>query len=677
MARLPPFGPGLLALALGLASPVRATPDPPAAPPDVPNEPPRGAPCVEAPTRDAEGAIPPTDRGDGRGGTVEEIVVRGVRLPQAKAGLAAGASVTVVDAGRYAGEAKGVAELVATSPGVAVTDHGFGGYAALSIRGSSAEQVKVLLDGVPINPSMGGGVDLSSIPPQWISRVEIVRGTEGVHHGSGALGGVVNVVTVAPRAGTWSTSAAGGSSGTWQADVRGAAGGDAWAVLAAAAASTTTGRFSYLFDDHVASTPDMLRDRVHNASATAGALVKAFALAGGGRLDVAAQLSGGRRDLPGSPYHPTPEDWQEDARGLASARFRRPGPGRLFLFASASTRVDRVDARLEDLGGVVARQRGVDTTAAAGAEWTGTAASVAAELEAGMERLWADGMRDRGRTTLAATFSGEALALDGRARLGPGVRIERRGDLAGVSAKLGGALGPWGPLSLRASGGRTYRAPSFAELYLQQGFVAPNPDLRPEVGIGGDAAVVADGRFGTATVGAFATLYRDLVVYESVSFRRLAPQNAAKSAVRGVEAELATAPSRRLAGLSAALAYTLTDSATLRGREGVLGSELPRKPRHRLFARVAVDAAAAGAHVEAQWISRQWLDTANVVAIPAALTFGAGASVQLWRAAGLRLHVEARNLLDDRTLGDTYGYPLPGRSVFVTLRATGSNEERQ
>jgi iron complex outermembrane receptor protein len=256
------------------------------------------------------------------------------------------------------------------------------------------------------------------------------------------------------------------------------------------------------------------------------------------------------------------------------------------------------------------------------------------------------------------------------------VRLERTGDYDGVSAKLGGSLAISGPLSLRASAGRTYRVPSFTELYLQQGVIAPNPNLVPEVGVGGDAAVVAEGRLGSASVGAFATLYENLIVYQAVSFRRLAPVNDARSRVRGLEAELATAPLRRLAGLSTTLAYTFTDSATLRGREDVLGLDLPRKPRHRLYGRLGVGGPAADAHGEVQWISEQWLGFGHALPIDEALTLGAGASVRLWKAAGLRLHVEVRNLLDDRTLGDTYGNPLPGRTVLATIRAGNQTERR-
>lgn len=252
------------------------------------------------------------------------------------------------------------------------------------------------------------------------------------------------------------------------------------------------------------------------------------------------------------------------------------------------------------------------------------------------------------------------------------MRLERAGDEQGVSAKLGGTMPLAGPLSLRASAGRTYRVPNFSELYLQQGILAPNPLLRPEVGVG-DGALVLDGALGTAALGAFAIVYRDLIVYQAVSFRRLAPMNTDRSLVRGLEAEVATTPLRRAAGLTTQAAYTYTESQVLLGGDGVLGLDLPRKPRHRLYARVAVGGPAADAHAETQWISRQWLAFGRRAEIGEAFTIGAGASVRLWRAAGLRLHGEVRNLLDVRTLGDSYGNPLPGRTVLVTLRAGRSN----
>jgi iron complex outermembrane receptor protein len=602
-----------------------------------------------------------------------EVVVRKAHRRQAAAAVAPGAAVTVVDAERFAGEAKDAGALLATSPGVAVTEQGGPGQASfVSIRGASAQQVKVLVDGVPLNSVAGGGVDLSTIPPQWISRIEVVRGIDGVHHGSGALGGVVNVVTAPPRAGTWSASATAASFATYQADAQASAVGEGWGLLGSLAGSRSSGGFPYVLE---APPPPVELVREHNATESAGALLKAFADLGGGRMDATAQLSGGRRELPGTPNDPTPLDWQDDARGILGARFRRPA-GDFLLSASGSARLDRVDTRLEDLGGSVVRQHGLAATASLSAEWCGRSASAEASVEAGVERLSADGIGEHERPTVALVLASGLTFFDGRARVGPGFRLERIGDERGWSAKLGGSLALAGPLSLRASAGRTFRAPSFAELYLQQGVVAPNPLLRPETGVGGDAALVADGAYGTASLGAFASLYQDLIVYVAVPFRRLGPVNADRSLVRGVEAELASAPLRSAAGLSALLAYTFTDSQMLRGGEDVLGLDLPRMPRHRLYARLAAGGAGAGAHGDVQWISQQWLAFGRHAPIDPALTFGAGAFVRLSRAAGLRLHVDVRNLLDVRTLDDSYGNPQPGRTVLVTLRVGNDPKDK-
>ena len=597
----------------------------------------------------------------------DEVVVK-VRRAASEAARAPGAAVTTVDAAQYAGEAKRTATLLATSPGVAVTEHGGPGQLSLiSIRGSSADQVKVLVDGLQLNGASGGGVDLSTIPAPWIARIEVVRGTEGVHHGSGALGGVVNVVTLPVRPGTWGASATAGSFGTWEGDAHLAAGGARWGLLGHVVGSTTDGRFPFenTFMD------DRPETRRHAGAVQGGGLAKGYWLAGAGRLDAALQLAAGRRDLPGNlQTGPTWHDWQEEARGLLAAKYRRPIGERLTLTVGPWLRVDRLDVSLEEVeGGEPRRQRGLAGGTSLGLAWAGDGWTISGAGEVGGEGLTADGIGDRSRATLAATLAAELTFLDGRARIGPGVRLERTGEYEGVSAKLGLSARVAGPLSVRASFGRTYRIPSFAELHLQQGVVAPNPDLRPELGLGGDAGLVAEGALGSLNVGAFAVLYDDLVVYDLASFRLFTPQNLARTAARGIEVEGASAPLRRFGDLAAALSYTWLVTETLRGGPEELGKMLPQKPEHRLVARVSGRAGPVRLHADGQWVSRRWRDSRNTTAIPGAFTLDAGGSVRLARAPDLHLNLEVRNAFDVRTLQDGFMNPLPGRAVLLTVRA--------
>ena len=70
--------------------------------------------------------------------------------------------------------------------------------AVLDIRGmgdTSTSNVIVMVDGVRLNPPDLAGPDLSSVPLYSIERIEIVRGAGSVAYGSGAVGGVINIIT--------------------------------------------------------------------------------------------------------------------------------------------------------------------------------------------------------------------------------------------------------------------------------------------------------------------------------------------------------------------------------------------------------------------------------------------------------------------------------------------------
>mgnify|MGYP001820578534 FL=1 len=70
--------------------------------------------------------------------------------------------------------------------------------AVIDMRGmgaTAASDVIVMVDGVRMNSPDMSGVDFSTIPLETIERIEIVRGAGSVIYGSGAVGGVINIVT--------------------------------------------------------------------------------------------------------------------------------------------------------------------------------------------------------------------------------------------------------------------------------------------------------------------------------------------------------------------------------------------------------------------------------------------------------------------------------------------------
>ena len=87
----------------------------------------------------------------------------------------------------------------------------------LSIRGASFGQTLVLLNGLRMNDPQTGHFNMNlPVPLDAVERIEVLQGTGSLFYGSDAVGGVVNVITAAPEAGTLRFRTAYGSFGTQQ-----------------------------------------------------------------------------------------------------------------------------------------------------------------------------------------------------------------------------------------------------------------------------------------------------------------------------------------------------------------------------------------------------------------------------------------------------------------------------
>ena len=115
--------------------------------------------------------------------------------------------------------ARSAAELLQAVPGVVTSQRQqYGVQSDLSIRGSTFEQVQVLMNGFDVSDAQTGhhALDLP-LARQDIERIEVLQGQGSALYGSGAFGGVVNVVSkdAGSRAGGEVAALAGGL-GTWQ-----------------------------------------------------------------------------------------------------------------------------------------------------------------------------------------------------------------------------------------------------------------------------------------------------------------------------------------------------------------------------------------------------------------------------------------------------------------------------
>jgi len=142
-----------------------------------------------------------------------------------------GQAVTVIDRATIERrQTVAIADLLATTPGVTVSRNGgLGGLTAVRIRGAEGDQTLTLIDGVRVNDptAPGGAFDFANLLSGSVDRVEVLRGANSVPWGSQAIGGVVNVVTMAPSEGLQARgNVEHGRYGTWfaNAGVSGASG---------------------------------------------------------------------------------------------------------------------------------------------------------------------------------------------------------------------------------------------------------------------------------------------------------------------------------------------------------------------------------------------------------------------------------------------------------------------
>lgn len=66
---------------------------------------------------------------------------------------------------------------------------------AMSMMGISGQNVKILVDGVPVIGRLDGNIDLSQINLNDVERIEVIEGPLSINYGSNALAGVINIIT--------------------------------------------------------------------------------------------------------------------------------------------------------------------------------------------------------------------------------------------------------------------------------------------------------------------------------------------------------------------------------------------------------------------------------------------------------------------------------------------------
>lgn len=583
--------------------------------------------------------------------------------------------VSVIHPKEFEGEFKTTSELLEKTVGVRVIDFGgLGQRQTISIRGSSAEQVVVLLDGVRLNTGQRGGVDIASIPVEMIERIEVSRGGESAAVGTDALGGVVNIIT---RKGTKGSQTTGelsyGSFHTWKGAVT---------------EGFKVGNFDgFLSHTHILTDGDFpfldtnFREarRINNESISESPFVRfGYDAPGAGRFEISDQFFWSQRGQPGFGQNQLPLSESKDMRNVFNIRFERKKffHDSITLNSQAFVRNDETkyfnpvpligpsaasDTKSKSYGGDVRLQYfwAPAQILSLSAEFRNDEADILSNSSGALafQNFSVE------RFTYAFVLKDEMSLWNDWVTLLPTLRFEDSTKFEPQWVpKFGLKVSPLKWLAFKGNVGRVFRLPNFDELYFPESeFIGGNPNLIPEEGISGDVGfeINTEPFFFSASV--FYSQVGNSIFFVPISATRIEPINFRDDTIsQGVELAAQWDPVQYL---SLRANYTFLDHYFQ-----TTGFHLPGRAVHNVDFRTTVKYPPwVEVFFEGKYLSEfsVVLPAAGGFLEPERLIFNTGATVS--PLEWLKVSVEVDDVNNERGINDSRDFPLPERRFMGTV----------
>ncbi|MFM0161910.1 TonB-dependent receptor domain-containing protein [Paraburkholderia sediminicola] len=577
--------------------------------------------------------------------------------------------LTRADLDRLSPADPSITQALATLPGVTVSQTGGPGSAAsVSIRGSSASQVAVFIDGIRVGSATTGIAEWADLPTSAFDRVEVISGPAAASFGADAMGGVVQLFTnhAANQPNKTTVSVGGGSNKTFDTQIRTSGSIPSTGPLSALSGLTyslglhdyntagidATQPYGYGHEDgrnpyHAQDVDARLGYAHDNWSLSTFALYH--------RSDLSYDNAGGN-------------DRQADYQLTTGVAFH--------LDITPSTQFDQSVGYAADRQFIYSNDPTIPTD-----EFNSTRFSTSTSLTHQERGLTLFNLALSGETKLAYDFSRQLAFLPVDipqglpARNDSSVSLHQSATLGALTVFLAGrheivqgqtvntgnvavayAITP--VYTARLSYGNAFRLPTFNDLYYP-GYA--NPNLLPERSDTIEAALDASTSFGTFTAAVYDTRVHDLISYNSATFL---PVNIGRAHIQGID-----------------LSYkgTIGKSTPVSLAIGILNPQdvtdqtwLNRRPRQTVS--LSIDHTWDEFHLHALSTGVSLLyggstfdDQANTIYLPSYTTVALRAAYKV--NSHLTVSANLSNLFN-RQYATAYGYNTLGRTAFGKLAYT-------
>jgi len=565
----------------------------------------------------------------------------------------------------------------------------YGGWAGIqttSIRGTNDGHTLILLDGMRLNNSQKASVDLGILPASFFERIEIVRGGHSAFYGSDAIGGAIHFVShesIPQKGYQYCLRSTGGTFfikdpvlSTQGLDFSGSHRIGPLRLFFGYNHMNSDGAF--LYADPV-SGADSIRSN-NDYKADNYFIKTVWNLTSRMRLKTTHHRLHSRRGSPGSLVYPSPLAFQSDDLSLTdlewSYHFNQ------FQFKMNAFTQNGVQKYTNPGGWIPIDSRHENRMQGFRPQilWTPLKnIHVFAGGEYRDDRLESTdlGEHDRLITSLFSHLEWRhSFLLSGLIMTwSPAVRWDRYNDISSQACpKLGwmiesGSMLRW---KIRASWSRSFRAPSFNDLYWpDDGFAYGNPDLQPETGTHSDVALILEYnhsgyfRFNTSF---FSNSIEDLILWSEVEPWIYSPLNIGRASISGREISLSyhSPKDRAYAELSHANMKALDQTFESENK----GNRLIYRPDQKWQLRAGLTVQPFDLNVHYLWLSKRYANAENSESL---------SSYGIWNARldctfplntlVMKFGVQGLNLTDQRYYG-LKGYPSPGREIRLIFEVT-------
>jgi vitamin B12 transporter len=561
-----------------------------------------------------------------------------------------------------------VGEALANVPGVNLFSYGpFGAQNNYGIRGTTSAQTLVLQDGMPIATGSSGTVDLGSLPTIGVQRIEVVESGSSTLYGSGATGGVINIITsveAQPYA-RYSDGTYGSQDFAAQAGVGG--------LAVSFERHIATNIYDYPAFNYPGGNATPAGTRVNDSAQQSVARVSYLAQLGAGwTAHLAAGDNGIDIGVPGGLSFLTPFAQQGTNRtdGLLDLS-HTAGPSTFDVTLSSVTQKLKFADTLADLTGAgpgFSEQDTFDARSQASLRYatSGAHADLVTGIDLARETAlitFPPSTPPQGAVGAAqsqtAAYAQAGYNVGSALRLIFGVRGENDAPSGSVVAPSFGTRLQLGIAQLSGNVSESYRVPTLVDLYFP-GF--SNPNLLPEKLSNYDTTLSFPHVAGGVSFGYFGRDGSNLIVLDPTTFL---PFNASRVSVNGLQLTAAAPP---LAGLR--LSVSLTD--LYRALDTSTGLRLPSTPP--IIATLGIErpfdagSLAFGAHVRVVGTSP---DVPNIGSGPSLADpydgyTTADAFIRYRIAKSAILSARVMNLTN-QSYAPIFGYPAPGRTLQLEL----------